>query len=159
MLFMVDGFASSHGDISGKAAFGRWRARVKSTASVPVVHSPGPPPRRSTKSFGLSSSSPSARLSIGPSVGGKGVGTPNAFRPRGADYIDRFMIAALLQGLGRITGGGRVKRRCLPLVLAPPRHCLVSFSLSTAGCRYISQPRRGEYLASASPGGDIQGAA
>lgn len=46
-------------------------------------------------------------------VGQSGVvGAPNTFRPRGADYIDRFMIAALLQGPGRITRGGRVKRRC-----------------------------------------------
>lgn len=57
------------------------------------------------------------------------VAAPNAFRSRGADYIDRFMMAALLQGLGGITWGrrkrgDRVKR-------------LPSFTSSTAGCRYI----------------------
>lgn len=70
------------------------------------------------------------------------VAAPNAFHPRGADYIDRFMIAALLQGLEGITRGVRIKQ-------------LSSFASSAAGCRYILVE---EYLARASPGTDIQGA-
>jgi len=37
------------------------------------------------------------------------VAAPNAFHPRGTDYIDRFMIAVLLQGLEEITRGGLYK--------------------------------------------------
>lgn len=92
LLFMVNGFVSSHGDISGKVASGRYGMRVKS-GGIRVLSSPLLLFVLSNPTFCFSSPSGKGWLRLTPST------------PRGADYIDRFMIAALLQGLEGITRG------------------------------------------------------
>lgn len=105
---MVNGFASSHGDISGKVAFGRCGMRVKS-GGIRVLTSP-PFLFRPIESYTL----PFRRK----------VAAPNAFPPPWGRLHRSLYDSSLVTG-----SRGNNSRACIKQ--------FPSFASSTAGCRYI----------------------